>query len=62
MLMALLEVWTSRVPCYEGDGDFIDGDDGTSKFGFSTVPAGCCSVRVFRLQCVSAYPLQCERQ
>lgn len=31
-------MWTSRVPCYEGDGDFIEGDDGTSDPDF--IPAG----------------------
>jgi len=32
------EVWASRVTCYEGDGDFIDGDEGTVDPDF--LPAG----------------------
>lgn len=32
------DIWSSRVPCYEGDGDFIEGDDGSSDPDF--LPAG----------------------
>jgi len=32
-----VETWTSRVPCFEGDGDFIDGDDGTVDPNFLPV-------------------------